>query len=449
MIFHLLLVSVVLAPLPFGSVYQWSWAGLAVIVAILLLIWLMRLVSRPDLLSIRPKRIWFPAALFALAVMWTALQAAPWVPAAWHHPMWPETTQALQAELVGYVALDPDRTASAVVRLLTLAGVFWLSAQLCRGRERAILALHILSGAAVLYAAYGIWSDLSGANTVLWFENRTGHRAVTSTFINRNMYVAYAGFGFLIILALLMDRWLGRTNHGSASLAFVDLIKRNPNASACLFAAGLIVLMALTLTGSRGGFLACMAGVVVLFLCFAIAREKARRGTLLWPLIVLLTLVGLGFLVSGGVLGGRLSDIALDTNERLSGYAMILGAVRDAPFSGFGYRNFLEVFYLYNDGSLFARWGYSQNMYLGLAVELGLPAALCLLGSVGLVVHGCVGGLRRRRQGVLFPALCAATTCLVAVHGLVDAPLFIPANAVTFSFILGLAYAQSRAPNDL
>jgi hypothetical protein len=41
------------------------------------------------------------------------------------------------------------------------------------------------------------------------------------------------------------------------------------------------------------------------------------------------------------------------------------------------------------------------------------------------------------------PALGVAITSLIGVHGITDSPLYYPANAATFSFLLGLAYAQS------
>ena len=83
------------------------------------------------------------------------------------------------------------------------------------------------------------------------------------------------------------------------------------------------------------------------------------------------------------------------------------------------------------------------EFYLGAAVELGIPAAAVLVTAVGLIVWCCVKGVWRRQKDQTLPALGVSVAVLVAVHGLVDSPLYLTANAATFSFLLGIAYAQS------
>ena len=110
---------------------------------------------------------------------------------------------------------------------------------------------------------------------------------------------------------------------------------------------------------------------------------------------------------------------------------------------GYGYGAFVDMFFHRNDGTVWLTYNYAHNLYLGAAVDLGLPAALALFGAVVLIAAACAGGIGRRRRDQAFPALGLAATALLAVHGLVDSPLFMPANGATYSLILGLAYAQS------
>jgi hypothetical protein len=136
-VFIALLFTVVLAPLPFGSVYQWSWAGIAVIVGMLLAIWGLRVALKPSTLAFGPRRLWLPGLLFGLSLSWVAVQAWELTPPSWHHPIWAQAGETLGTETVGKVSLDPYDTHSGLLQLLTYGGVFWLAAQYCRARARA------------------------------------------------------------------------------------------------------------------------------------------------------------------------------------------------------------------------------------------------------------------------------------------------------------------------
>ena len=127
---------------------------------------------------------------------------------------------------------------------------------------------------------------------------------------------------------------------------------------------------------------------------------------------------------------------------------MTLSAIAQAPLTGFGAGNFRDVFYLHNDGTLWKTFNYAHNLYLGAAVEMGVPAATTLIIAIAMIAWSCFRGIGRRRRDHALPALGLAFTSLIGVHGLVDSPLFLPANAAPFSFLWGLAYAQSWPTPD-
>lgn len=126
-IFWTLVGLVVLTPLPLASVYMWSWALMGCTVGLLLAAWgTIAVVSRqPPAVGLG--MIWPVAGLFTLAAVWAALQGSLVTPAEWHHPLWKSAGEVLELKVASRITVDPFRTYSALLRLLTYAGIFWLS----------------------------------------------------------------------------------------------------------------------------------------------------------------------------------------------------------------------------------------------------------------------------------------------------------------------------------
>jgi hypothetical protein len=72
-----------------------------------------------------------------------------------------------------------------------------------------------------------------------------------------------------------------------------------------------------------------------------------------------------------------------------------------------------------------------------------LPAT-ALVGAIAWLAFGCAQSLRRRRSNALYPCLGVAATTLVGLHALLDFSIEIPAVAVTYAAILGVACARAR-----
>jgi hypothetical protein len=78
-------------------------------------------------------------------------------------------------------------------------------------------------------------------------------------------------------------------------------------------------------------------------------------------------------------------------------------------------------------------------------MELGWPMALGLVVCVLLLAMGCVRGVRRSNSHWVYPATGLAATVLVGLHATVDFSLQIPAVAIAYAAILGIACAQARS----
>ena len=94
-VFWVLLGTVILSPIPFGSIFPWSYTMMAAIVAVLIGLWSLDILFSGAPPPVTLKMISFPAATFSLVLTWIAVQAASWTPPAWHNPAWQETAALL------------------------------------------------------------------------------------------------------------------------------------------------------------------------------------------------------------------------------------------------------------------------------------------------------------------------------------------------------------------
>ena len=443
---HWILVAIVcLAPLPFASVETWSWSIAAVLTALLLLFWSIgRLFMVPTVRAVPLGSILVPAILLGLVIAWILVQASSFTPDSWHHPIWREASKSLGGKVAGSVSLDPQASIEGVVRLLWYAAVFWMAVSLCRDRAAARFALVAIVGAGFLYAVYGLVVEFSDAKMVLWAEKTAYLGSLTSTFINRNAYAAYAGIGLICITALLVRRLL--THEPSDEEVVVSkaaMVLSYFGHNWYLMLGWLVFATALVLTNSRAGVLSSLIGLFVFIVAMTFAHGAPSR-LLRYVALVLVIGVVIAVSISGATLGRRLIPTEISDN-RSAIYRLTMTAIGDAPMLGMGYGAFPKVFEIYReDLKAFDKPARkAHNTYLENAVELGIPAALSLFVVVIWLVGLCVTGLRRRRRDSHYAAIGLGVTALLAVHALVDFSLQIPAVAVTYMFLLGLAVAQS------
>ena len=442
MIFWLLIAVVVLAPLPFASVYPWSWSLMAVIIGALLVAWSVSAALGKLKPAFGLRRTWPFVLLFLIPVVWAALQSLPITPEAWHHPLWRSAADVLGMELAGSVSLDPENTISALVRLLTYGGIFWLSLQYARDPARARQVFLALSVAGLVYSAYGLVVEFSGSQTILWYDKFAYENALTSTFVNRNSYATYAGLTLLCATGLLLNMVSKSLTSGGAREQFLQLVDSMTPRSWMLLVAWIIGMTALILTHSRGGFLSASLGIMSLAIAMTLTRAvKARYAFVLGAMTVTAGMVF--FAVAGEILDQRLAATSLDSEERPEVYELTLDAIEAAPMLGTGYGSFAEVFRFYRRDDIHAMYLRAHNTYLENALELGIPAAFALFAAFAGMAVLTYRGLRRRRRAVIYPCTGFAATILVAAHSTVDFSLQIPAVAATYALLMGAACAQS------
>ena len=441
-----LLLLVVLAPLPLGSNREWSWSLCMVVIGVLTLLWaLSHLRGEP------PPRIfmhWSIPGLFLLACAWAFLQQAGWTPAAWHHPLWSMTAGLPGADLPGRVSLSPEDTMTALMRLLGYGLVFFLALQFGRDRARAQAMFGWLALAGLAYAVFGLFVYWGGYHPDWLFGERLLAHDVRSTFINRNHFATWQGLAMLCAMAWFYHRMAKPEVKPYAvpqdrETRTVEFILKAWKPMTAL----LLMVTALVLTHSRGGFVATLCGTIVLMVL--LDRRVSSRSTLSRVTVgTALAVASIAFYLTSELLLDRINRTDITTEARMEVFANVERAIGDNPVLGFGYGTFADSFRLYDQVEDTVQYDRAHNTWLENAFELGVPAALALYLALGGLAVTCWRGVARRYRDWVFPATGAAASVLVGVHATVDFSLQLPAVAILYATIMGVGVAQSYSSID-
>lgn len=442
-LFGVLLLLLIWLPLPWGSNRPLAMACIGIAANMLLLLWialcLMGWVRWPEWQAPLP----WVLPLWLAWLLWQVLSLVP-LPLASIAALNP-----LIADHKKLLGIDPAPLSlvpgNTVNRLLLSEAYFalflstWLLAG-SRNRQRWVLQVLVVSGAAqALYGSLmliGGWSlGAFGQTKIAYLDSATG------TFINRNHLAGYlelcgaAAFGLL-----WMDLGGPSRMHWRARLrAWLNLFFSNKLFNRVLMA---VMVIGLVLTRSRMGNIAFFVGLAAAGLLVLLLHERRHflRGLLL---LASLAAVDLGIISRWyglDALRDRIEGTHIETDARGAAFPEFLPVLRDFWTTGAGAGSFARVFPQYQSSAVAGYWDHAHNDYAEILIETGLPGGM-LLGLIALSVFAhALGVLRRRRErqriGVALAGVMALT-CL-ALHGVFDFNLQIPANAATLVVIMAL-----------
>ena len=436
-------------PFWLGSHALLAWGINAVLFPGLVAIYELSLLIRGERHPVAIKQIKAPAALFAAVVVWILVQNATWTPDWLHHPIWQMTADALQRPIEGSISVNRELTRLALLRLITAASVFWIAIQLCRDPARADRLLWSIAAISCAYAAYGIFAWGLTRGRILWFENSFTGGFVTSTFTNPNPFAAYAGMGLVVISGLILKLYRHEFTAVGGSIQFriATFIEVTGQKGLALIGCAFVILVALLLSGSRGGIASTAFGLFVLGALTLRLRKQQSAEQREAIIIVGALLVAATFLVFGDAVLGQIAQKGFRDESRMAVYIISIRSILAAPLIGYGYGTFADVFPMFRDQSVssWGQWQLAHNTYLEVLQGLGLLFGSMLVASVALLVMRCVKGATRRQVNETLPCVAASVAFLLGVHSLVDFSLQIQAIAITFMALLGAGVAQSTS----
>jgi len=353
------------------------------------------------------------------------------------------------AELLRYLAY--------VIAFLVVAYYPW--------RSDAVVACRLaqlLVGVALFEAGYFVMQDTTGSPNIYWFRKAPNVWLPSGTYINRNHFAGLLEMVVPISGAVALGCWaelcreIERERLGLSRAqrrrVIAELLGSRAAFRLVLYTSATLWLLAVLYRSlSRGGFLSPLAASCLLT-PFLFRRQRGDGGTgsvVRWlsPAIVVVGVVLTVVTVSLPDLARRL-EAAEVTTAAAGRWAATRGALAmaaDFPLFGVGPGNFEFTFPAYRDfGGI--RFTHVHDDYLELAAEAGLPSLLLVAVLISGLYRRAAAAFRHAADPayLLWGALVGVTALLL--HSFADFNLHIPANALVFAVVAGLAVRLSPPP---
>jgi hypothetical protein len=457
-----LIFLIVFTPLAFGTVHVWACTVMELVVLFLLLVWLLKLIylnrSFPGFRSSIVKTpLNLPLCLFFLLCLFQMVPLSPRV----IEYISPNTYDLYIQTIPGYGVREADLNASDKIsvnrplsiyshatrdelfKVLTYVSVFFLIINNIKTRDqmrRIVLAI-IITGTIVAFL--GILQMLSGTNKIYWFwvsKYKTGN--YFGPYINPNHFAGYMGMVIPLGIGLLIAHLLNRSFIPAGSWRHrLSIIESHLSKNSLLIFIIVIMGLSLMFSLSRGGILCFLFSMVFFFTILGIKksqRKKRKIGAVIVGLIfAMLIWIGINPVLKEL---STLADIRFTSNSRTIRWMDTLNIARDFPFFGVGLGNFQHIYSKY---TTLKTWGYTHahNDYMEMLADTGWPGAILFFGGIVFLLIKTLLLWHRRRDpfvtGITLGAVTAAV--FILLQNMVTFNFHIPANAMLFFIILGLA----------
>jgi len=389
--------------LAFGAVEVWSESILEVGAAVLFLWWAV-LICRNREIEIHWSPVYWPLLAFlGIAALQLAFRGTAY----------------------------PFLTGVALLKISGCSLLFFLIGQAFRGsRDLRFLAWFLMCFAFGV-AVFGVAQNFTSHYVLYWYRPLTNGGNPFGPYVNRNDFAGLMELLAPIGLSLVLFRGI-RTEQ----MPFVGILTVVP-------------IIALLLTGSRGGIVSFVFELGVLALIVYVARSKKSQ-MLPFAIVLLVALLAMGWLGANRVLNRFSSYRAgeLTANRRITMLKGTWHVFLAYPLVGCGLGTLVAVyprFEPYYDGKIV---DHAHNDYVEVLAETGIAGGICLLAFVVLWLREARRPLVRE-QTSFSKAIHAAgvTACAgMAVHSFVDFNLHIPANGLVFLLMAALSAAPVLEP---
>lgn len=346
-------------------------------------------------------------------------------------------------------SIAPYVTLSHFLLLLTYLCAFYLTLVVApsrRGKRQLVYGLLTLG---TIVAVYGLVQHLTGWRSLFPAGDMFAPQGATGPYVNRNHFAGFLEMIIPFCLALVLTGFarlrhahLRQSREWSEEDAFPKLVF-------WLFLA-VLLFTALVFSRSRMGLISSLVSVLIVIVLFATLTRRRRAATVAAALVFLLAGVLMAVWIGPDPVLARFE--LLETGGiRVAGrwgiWQDTLRLIQQHPWLGTGLGTFPVAYPAVQTAHLNRFVNHAHNDYLEVASEIGVFGAAILFGAILYTFVAVIRGVGRNHNPISQATGIGAAGALAAIlcHSLTDFNLYIPANALVFSVVLGLGYLTSQS----
>ncbi len=303
-------------------------------------------------------------------------------------------------------------------------------------------------------ALYGLLQLLNPQIGILWLPNP--ERAAHGTIIYKNQYASLLNMIWPLALGIAFNDYAGRkirkTKRKRKFVEKVNELSNVPLRTPLLLGGGIVMLLAVLFSLSRGGILSMVVAIFALMLFLPLSTPRKVGASLTLAAL----LCGYGWLLGFETIFARFGSLDQSGTHRLSIYLHSLPMLMDHWLTGIGMGSYALLSPIYLKGfPLGTLYDSAHNEYLELAIELGIPFALILFAWLfagivsltrGVLLLGNQPSVEPQRQVIAIASLAGLIALLV--HGSVDFGWRLPANTLYGATLLALCLHGLQPPAE-
>ena len=365
----------------------------------------------------------------------------------------------------GPISVDPHYTLLYMLMTIAYACVFTLILLVVNDSGRLRLLALALIASGLLQAVIAILLHSAQARYSLFFFDVDHGNYATGMFSYRNSLANYLLMCICLGIGILMGSGATKDNTVFSLRELAAGLVRFSLSKAMLLRLVLVVMViALVLTRSRMGNAALIMVIVMVALPMLFAMGRVRKRTL----VLLASFVVLDILIVGNLVGvekvvDRIQQTPILQQEpgspaseesleaRSSPGLQALSMVAERPLLGFGAGGFYAAFPRFALPQHVLSYDHAHNDVLQIAAEMGLIGLALMAALLMVSLYRALAVIKNPYspldRGLAFGVILALIAALI--HALVDFHLQIPANALTFVVLLGLAWViRPKTPEN-
>jgi O-antigen ligase len=397
----------------------------------------------------RPTSIHFPVASPLLLVAVVLVQICP-LPVSLA-PLFGKARDDLPGGPHFTVSMAHYQTVSHLLLLLTYLTAFFLTLVLCQNHNAKKRLVFALVSLGVFEALYGLIQYLAGWQQIFTYVKKYYLEDATGTYINRNHFAGFLEMilPFAVVLALRSAGLLLRNTSGETATLRKTVSRTELPSLVFWFFLAVLLFAALVFSRSRMGVISGLVSLVAILVLAETSSLRARPRAAVAALFFLGVLWLIVWIGSDPVMN-RFETLGQEYNlsgqNRISIWRDTLGLIRHHPLLGTGLGSFSVVYPSVQTVFLTLLVEHTHCDYLEVATELGLPGGILLFGSIFSVLMRAVRRYRKAEESFDKAVClgCIGSISAILVHSLADFNLYIPANALVFTIILGLAWSSAH-----